>query len=265
MKWIAAVLMLVDHIGSYFKPNMSVQLNVFLRTVGRLAFPIFAYYVGVGCSRTRSKFKYFMRMLTFAVLSEILMEYTDAQTANNRSNMNVMLTFVLAMLFIFAWEVFVENWHRLDDGQLQASIAGKNRKLDKKILWNRVVLVGSVVFMFTMLLTSHFLKTDYGIYGILSVFLFYYVHKNIRKNALALRQDMQAFFAFLIGFVLINFIWHIFKLQVPMQSFSVFSIFLLLLESKSKKSPGIISKYFFYFFYPLHCCLLMLISFWINV
>ena len=269
MKWIAVILMILDHIGHYFNDSIiSIDMRYYmiLRSVGRLSFPVFAYYVGVGCGRTRSKIKYFLRMTVFAALSEFLMEFTANQTGQSRGHMNVMLTFALSMILIFSWESFIESWHRLDDGQFLASTTGRNRTLNRKVLWDFIVLSGTVVLMFASLFASHFFKTDYGIYGVLTVFMFYYVNKNIRKSALPLRQDRQAFFAFLIGFSFINFIWHLIApaIHAPVQSLSVLSVLLLLLEPKAKERPGIVSKYFFYIFYPLHCCLFMLLNYWMN-
>ena len=50
LKILACFFMLVDHIGYCLFPNVSL-----LRTVGRLAFPIFAFQIALGYKKTRSK------------------------------------------------------------------------------------------------------------------------------------------------------------------------------------------------------------------
>ena len=58
LKYLAALFMLVDHIGMVF-PTMLTELGLptwadgLPRLIGRLAFPIFAYFVAEGCRRTR--------------------------------------------------------------------------------------------------------------------------------------------------------------------------------------------------------------------
>ena len=57
LKYLAALFMLVDHIGMVF-PTMLTELGLptwadgLPRLIGRLAFPIFAYFVAAGCRRT---------------------------------------------------------------------------------------------------------------------------------------------------------------------------------------------------------------------
>ena len=54
LKMIAAISMLIDHIGLLFFP-----FNGIFRIFGRLAFPIFAYMIAEGAKYTRNKKKHF--------------------------------------------------------------------------------------------------------------------------------------------------------------------------------------------------------------
>ena len=67
LKLIAIVTMLVDHLGAVVFPQYRV-----MRVIGRIAFPIFAYCVAVGCIYTRNIAKYALRMLLMAVLVQPL-------------------------------------------------------------------------------------------------------------------------------------------------------------------------------------------------
>ena len=64
---IAMLLMLMDHLWATLLPA-----EEWLTCAGRVAFPIFAYMTVEGYFHTRSLKKYMLRMLLFAVLSEIL-------------------------------------------------------------------------------------------------------------------------------------------------------------------------------------------------
>ena len=67
LKLIALVSMTCDHVGLQLLPNV-----LFLRILGRLAFPIFAYMIAEGCRYTRSRKKYLLRMVSLAAVCGIL-------------------------------------------------------------------------------------------------------------------------------------------------------------------------------------------------
>lgn len=65
LKLIAFVTMTVDHIGYVFFPHW-----MWLRIIGRIAFPLFAYCLAVGCVYTKNPKKYALRLLLFALVSQ---------------------------------------------------------------------------------------------------------------------------------------------------------------------------------------------------
>ena len=66
IKLIAITSMLADHTGIVFFPN-----NPMWRIAGRIAFPLFAYQLGVGYEHTSDKKKYTLRLLLFALISQL--------------------------------------------------------------------------------------------------------------------------------------------------------------------------------------------------
>lgn len=64
IKWLAIVTMTVDHIGYILFPQL-----IWLRLVGRIAFPCFLYTTIEGVKQTRNFYKYFLRLLLTGVLS----------------------------------------------------------------------------------------------------------------------------------------------------------------------------------------------------
>jgi hypothetical protein len=76
--------MLIDHIGAYLWP---IQI---MRIIGRIAFPIFAYQIGIGYKSTSSKKNYIKRMLIFAFISQVPYSFL-----NNDFKLNIL--FLLAI------------------------------------------------------------------------------------------------------------------------------------------------------------------------
>lgn len=67
LKIIAMVTMLIDHIGAILFPDIQI-----LRIIGRLSFPIFAYFIAEGCIYTKSHSKYLMRILICATVFQVI-------------------------------------------------------------------------------------------------------------------------------------------------------------------------------------------------
>ena len=92
LKGIAAALMLTDHVGAILLPEVPV-----LRCVGRLAFPIFAFFIAEGYAHTRDFGRYFRRLAIFAVVSEIPFNLENGAVFDP-ARQNVLFTFCLALL-----------------------------------------------------------------------------------------------------------------------------------------------------------------------
>ena len=81
LKVIAVITMLIDHVASVLlRENPVVLLQIadyqltlytLLRTIGRIAFPIFAFLLAEGFHYTSDRKKYGIRLLVFALISEI--------------------------------------------------------------------------------------------------------------------------------------------------------------------------------------------------
>ncbi|MCR4907493.1 MAG: conjugal transfer protein TraX [Lachnospiraceae bacterium] len=66
LKLIACVSMLIDHIGDILFPG-----ERYLRHIGRLAFPIYAFLLTEGFFHSRNLKRYAMRLFGFALISEL--------------------------------------------------------------------------------------------------------------------------------------------------------------------------------------------------
>ena len=62
LKYLACLLMLIDHMGLLLWPQCIV-----LRDIGRLSFPIFAFMLANGYRHTSNYWKYLLRLVLFAI------------------------------------------------------------------------------------------------------------------------------------------------------------------------------------------------------
>ena len=64
IKWIGILTMTIDHIGYYLFPSV-----LWLRIIGRIAFPCFLYGIIEGTERTRNYPRYIFQLLLLGILS----------------------------------------------------------------------------------------------------------------------------------------------------------------------------------------------------
>lgn len=94
MQWIAIITMLIDHIGIVWFPDEPIW-----RIIGRLAFPIYTFYVAVGMTRTRSRRMYMQRLAVLAVISQV-----PFSLLFHTWTINVIGTFLVAVGAIYLME-----------------------------------------------------------------------------------------------------------------------------------------------------------------
>ena len=74
---IAAITMVIDHIGIAFFPE-----HIFLRMIGRISFPIYAYGIAQGVKHTSNFKKYITRILIAAVIAQPFYMYSLRKGTN---------------------------------------------------------------------------------------------------------------------------------------------------------------------------------------
>lgn len=144
---IAMTLMLMDHLWATLLPARE-----WLTCAGRVAFPIFAFMAVEGYFHTRSFKKYILRMLMFAVLSEIPFDLMYGGTWFYPVHQNVLWTFLLSLLGVWLME--------------------QVRKKGKTWMY---LLVCVLVVPAGLVLGTLCMVDYYGV-GVLTVFVFYFLH-----------------------------------------------------------------------------------------
>ena len=147
LKLLAMAAMLADHIGYLFFPQA-----LWMRCVWRLAFPIFCFLIAEGCVYTHDRRKYALRLLAFALLSEIPFNLMNSGAVWDRYHQNVLWTLLTGALV--CWLL---DW------------ALKNRRA--------LAFVLTALVMAAAFYLLERLNTDYGGWGMLLVVMFYGVHR----------------------------------------------------------------------------------------
>lgn len=154
LKLIAVITMLIDHFGYVFYAFPAFRVPLFtalgetvtvyflLRKIGRLAFPIYCFLIGEGLRHTRSQVKYLLRLLVFAVISEIPYNLMVSGNLLCHAHQNVFFTLFLGALAIY----FYQN---IKNGLLKT------------------------VLMLAVLGISVVLEADYGAAGVVAILLLY--------------------------------------------------------------------------------------------
>lgn len=218
LKGIAAALMLTDHVGAILLPEVPV-----LRCVGRLAFPIFAFFIAEGYAHTRNFGRYFRRLAILAVVSEIPFNLENGAVFD-LTRQNVLFTFCLALLTLRGLEAL-----------------GRERGFGR---WAGCGLVLAAGFA-----AGELLRTDYGGWGVVTVALLY-LCRNGKYAKLWLLLAMAAVNGLGMG----SLTMPVFGGEMPIQIFAVAALPVIWLYNGQAGPKGL--RRAFYVFYPAHLLVL---------
>ena len=216
LKIIAFVAMLIDHIGRVFFPE-----NVIFCIIGRVSFPIFAFFIAEGYYYTRNKLRYVVMLVACLVVSWIpfvLLFDKSFFTAN------VIGVFTVAVLGMF-----------IIDG---LKLKGKD---------DRFIYVLMFITYCLFVIVCDFLSViPEGFLGVLLVLSFYLFRGNTRVRLFACS-------IILLLFGIVNHLngW-------PYQYFALIAIILIAFYNQQKGKYNL--KYLFYVGYPLHLIVFLVLK-----
>ena len=227
LKIIACVIMVVDHVGAFILTDQEI-----LRIIGRISFPIFAYFIAEGCRYTRHKLKRLLLVLGLMVLCEGAYLIYDGKLDGG-----IMMTFTFSILLIY---------------QVQAiKKALAQKKWWMTVLWS-LTFVASLVFVYGFV--KYILYVDYGFWGIL-IPVFTALPDYKEGEAPTCFRYVSHLPVKLVLWTLGMLLLCISRgLLTNIQSFCLLSIPFMLLYNGTPGRKGL--KYGFYIFYPAHLAVL---------
>ena len=218
LKLLACLFMLIDHVGVRLFPGV-----LWMRIIGRLAFPIFAYFIAEGCRYTANRKKHFLSVFLLGCLCEsVYIIYTGAWYGN------ILYSFSLSILLIYLLQ-----WCRT-----------------KNTAFHYFLTLLSLGALAALL---HYVNFDYGFTGIISPLAVAWPGDRQGENqgispAVPSKKVRLLLYAVCIMLTAIENPLHLYQL------FALLSIPLLSIYSNKAGSKKL--KYFFYIFYPIHLLLI---------
>jgi hypothetical protein len=225
LKILAMTAMLIDHIGAAFEPYMPHSVYLLCRTAGRLAMPLFCFMIAEGLFHTRDAKKYLLRLALFAMVSEVPFDLLFNGVWLEFSSQNVGFTLFFGFMCIMMFDSF----------------AAQGRKLEALLSVLAAVLAVAI------------LRSDYTVYGVYYIFIFYYFRGRPRGRAAALAAGAllcAAEFLFATGD------WK-FALIISATSAAAIPI---AFYNNERGRDGRAMRSALYIFYPLHMTLLYAVS-----
>ena len=96
--------MVIDHVGAILFPD-----QIWMRVIGRVAFPVYAYCLAEGFRYTSDYRRYLGRLALFAILSEIPFDLAFYGVPFSFAHQNVFFTLTLGLILLWVLERFREQ------------------------------------------------------------------------------------------------------------------------------------------------------------
>ena len=233
---IAMTFMLMDHLWATLLPAQD-----WLTCVGRIAFPVFAFMTVEGYFHTHNLKKYMLRLLLFALLSEIPFDLMYGGTWFYPIHQNVIWTLLMGLLGIHLMETVHKNQKR----------------------WV-YVLTAFVTVVLGMIFGTLCMVDYYGV-GVLTVFVFYFFRG--RRWWCLLGQFIALYWlnVELLGGLMYPVQLFEAEFEVCQQGLALLALIPIWLYRGRQGYHSKPFQYVCYAFYPVHMLVLVLILNFVNL
>lgn len=183
LKYIAFLSMLIDHVNnSLITPFLDgkgflLHISNLFSILGRIAFPLFIFFVVEGFFKTRDRKKYFLTLLIFGFIAEVPFDIFTSKTIYQPNWNNIMFTLALSLLTIWI-------------------IDSIKKKFKNKVLWYIVSIIIVGVFGFIAMALS----LDYDYHAIVIAYIYYIFYDKPLLGAglgyLSVLKELYSFLGF---------------------------------------------------------------------
>ena len=237
LKLIAMTTMLIDHCGKMF----FFQYNI-MRIIGRMAFPIYAYCIAVGCVYSKNRLKYLTRIALIGLISQPFYVEALGHRISGMYSVSFAEHPVRSVL-----NYYVQSWHYPN---IMLTLV-----LGLLVIWT--LREKQIVLTCTLILLTWKIQSavNYGWKGVALIVLFYLF---ISRWWLSL----PIVAAFMLYWGMQTQTYHLFGLRFGLQGFAIMALPLIYIPTNSRIHSKLkINKWVFYLFYPGHLIGMMLVEF----
>lgn len=235
LKIIAVISMAVDHMGYVLFNNLE-----WMRIVGRLAFPIYAFLIANGFRKTRSTTKYLINLGLFALISEIPADLAFYGKTFYFGYQNIYFTLFIGLAVLML-------------AKTTKKLIFKGELLQKTAASQMAFALCALPWLAVGMYVAEKLNCDYGWCGVLAITLFGLAGEDKALSTLACTVNAIAVGA---RFGALNYFAIFAAIPISMYDGS-YGIAPSIEKHKYAKAAV---KYSFYAFYPLHLIVLWLIK-----
>ena len=156
LKYIAFISMLIDHVNNaLITPFLNgkgflLHLSNLFSILGRIAFPIFVFFIVEGFFKTSNRKKYLITLLLFGVISEVPFDMFTSKVFFDPYWNNIMFTLALCLITIWIIDAVKD-------------------KISNKVLWYSI----SIVVVGISCAVAMALSLDYDYHAIIVAYIFY--------------------------------------------------------------------------------------------
>lgn len=170
LKIIALLTMIIDHLGEIFFPNFFL-----LRIIGRISFIIYAFLISEGVIHSKNLKNYLSKLLLWAFISELPFDYAFFGKIFYWDLQNIFFTLFISVLALSSLKLNINS-------------------------------IFKFLILFSAPFIAHFLKFDYGWYGVLVIYAFYllkchFLYKYLLIFSFSITFATYAFFAQFFSFL----------------------------------------------------------------
>lgn len=228
LKIIAMVTMLIDHIGSKLYPELD-----FLRFIGRIAFPLYAFMIVEGVLKTKDIKKYLLKLGGLALVTEPIYNLFQNNTILYLDAQNVIFTLLFGALLVHISEGSKEKW------------------------------VSPVLFLIFGVLCE-LIQSDYQMLGIIIIYGFYLSEKTKHKTIVK-TVTVTIFITLLIissfdGYSLQETLMILPRTNIWVHLGMYISVLIISLYNSGYTKMNEFEKWFYWGFYPIHMLIIWMIK-----
>lgn len=224
LKFIAAALMFVDHLGIVAAAPDSLSYVVMRRILGRMAYPMFCALFVDGFWRTKRPWRHVVDLLIFGFLSEFAFDFVSSRGSTwfLAEHQNVMFSWAIGFLMMMGLDFALDS-----------------PKVDR---FARPPLC--ILIVFVCMCVAAACRVDYDAIGVTCVLVCYIAKRNLGSDVELWHLTLLISICLVFGFKT----WGVLLAPLPMFFYD---------GNLDHRPKTLIGKYSCYAFYPLH---LMLIS-----